>query len=81
MAQGAPDSGLDLEAIAAALGGASNIASAEARAGRVLVSVKDAAALDEARLGALGLRGIARPAPERVHLLHPDAEAIVRSLK
>jgi PTS system N-acetylglucosamine-specific IIC component len=80
MAQGAPDTRLDCAAIAAALGGTSNITSAEARAGRVLVAVKDAAAVDEARLGALGLRGIARPAPERVHLLHPDADAIATTL-
>ena len=47
----------------------------EARAGRVLATVKDAARIDEATLRDLGVRAIARPAPGSVHLLHPDAAA------
>lgn len=80
LARGAAAPGIDGDAIVAALGGARNITSVEARPGRVLVSVADAAAVSEAKLGALGLRGIARPAPGRLHLLHPDAEAIVTTL-
>ena len=62
--------------VLAALGGAANVGSFEPRGGRVLVSVKDAAAVDERALRALGVRGVARPAPGRLHLLHADAESL-----
>jgi PTS system N-acetylglucosamine-specific IIC component len=72
----APDGG----AVVSALGGASNIASAEARGDRVLVTVKDDAAVDEARLAQAGLRAFARPAPKRVHLLRGDAAALAAAI-
>ncbi len=58
----------------AALGGRANVRTLEAAAGRVLVDVADAAAVDQAALLSLGVRGIAQPAPGRLHLLHADAE-------
>jgi PTS system N-acetylglucosamine-specific IIC component len=57
----------------AALGGEANVKTLEARAGRVLATVKDAARIDEAALRDLGVRAIARPTPGSVHLLHPEA--------
>lgn len=71
-----PDGG----AIVSALGGKANVVRAEARAGRVLVDVKNVAAIDEAALLSLGLRGVARTAPGRLHLLHADAEALAQQL-
>ena len=56
-----------------ALGGAANIKRMEGAAGRVLISVLDATAVDESALRALVTRGIARPRPDSVHLLHGDA--------
>lgn len=66
--------------IVAALGGAANVGGALARNGRVIVDVRNAGALDESRLLGLGVRGVARIAPGRLHLLHPDAEALARAL-
>jgi len=67
---------LDTGAVLAALGGRANVVTADARPGRVLVTVKDAAAVKADALSAAGLRGIARPAPGRMHLLHADAAAL-----
>jgi PTS system N-acetylglucosamine-specific IIC component len=63
-------------AIAAALGGAANIATMEPVGGRLLVTVTDPERIDEAALGAACARGVARPAPASVHLLHPDPGAL-----
>ncbi|MDE1148604.1 MAG: N-acetylglucosamine-specific PTS transporter subunit IIBC [Azospirillaceae bacterium] len=66
----APSSPLpDLAAVLAALGGAANLRAVEARATRLLLGVADDAGVDEGRLAALGLRGVARPGPARLHLL------------
>src|SRR6185436_12315930 len=60
----------------AALGGTHNISELGASSTRVRVSVVDPNAVDEPALRALGLRGIARPAPKHVHLvIGPAAEA------
>ncbi len=59
----------DGAALMAALGGRSNVLSAEAAAGRVRVSVGDAARVNRVALLDLGLRGVALPGPGCVHLL------------
>ncbi len=63
-----------------ALGGKANVKNVEAVAGRVLVSVGDNAKIDAAALRALGMRGIATPAPGSVHLLHADAQFLAEPL-
>jgi PTS system N-acetylglucosamine-specific IIC component len=66
----------------AALGGRRNISELGASSTRVRVGVVDPNAVDEPALRALGLRGIARPAPERLHLLiGPAAEAALAALR
>lgn len=62
--------------VVVALGGAGNVAKVETAQGRVLVTVKDAARVDGARLRELFLRGIAMPSTTSVHLLHADPGAI-----
>jgi PTS system N-acetylglucosamine-specific IIC component len=53
----------------AALGDRSNIESLDAHSTRLRIQVLDASKVDETRMRALGLRGIARPAPNVLHLL------------
>ena len=53
----------------AALGGAANVEAAQARAGRLCVTVRAADAVDLDRLRACGLRGAALASPTSVHLL------------
>ncbi|TWB34586.1 N-acetylglucosamine-specific PTS transporter subunit IIBC [Nitrospirillum pindoramense] len=65
MAAAGPDAG----AVLAALGGAGNLQAVEARANRLLLGVTDPARVDDGTLLALGLRGVARPAAGRLHLL------------
>ena len=63
-----------------ALGGAANIKRIEGAAGRVLISVLDAADVNEPALRALATRGIARPQPDSVHVLHGDAAELEKQL-
>ena len=63
-------------AILAALGGATNVEAIEERAGRLLVTVNDPAKVDEQALMASCSRGVARPSPTSVHLLHGDPAAL-----
>jgi PTS system N-acetylglucosamine-specific IIC component len=59
-----------MAALLAALGGRENVREIEAVASsRLRVRVADAKAVDEHALRSLGLRGIARPAADRVHVL------------
>jgi PTS system N-acetylglucosamine-specific IIC component len=67
---------IDAGAWIAALGGAANVTRLEALAGRVLVTVRDSAAVDGARLVALGARAIATPSKSSVHVLHEDPERL-----
>ena len=53
----------------AGLGGAANVEAAQARAGRLCVTVRAADAVDLDRLRACGLRGAALASPTSVHLL------------
>jgi N-acetylglucosamine PTS system EIICBA or EIICB component len=65
-----------LSALLAALGGAENVRELDAVASsRLRVRVANAKAVDERAIEALGLRGLARPAPDRVHILVGPAAA------
>ena len=64
-------------AVLSAVGGAANVRDCAFAHGRVLLTLVDARALDRAALAALGVRGIAEPAPGRVHLLHADTAALL----
>ena len=60
-----------------ALGGRANVVDVAAASTRLLVTLRDDSSLDEAALRSLDLRGIARPAPGRLHLLvGPQATAL-----
>ena len=63
-----------------ALGGSANIKRIEGAAGRVLISVLEATVVNESALRALVTRGIARPQPDSVHLLHADALSLEKQL-
>jgi N-acetylglucosamine PTS system EIICBA or EIICB component len=63
-----------------ALGGARNIANVASASGRILVTVKDSAGIDAARLRELFSRGVATPSSFSVHLLHPHAERLADEL-
>lgn len=68
-------------AMAEALGGAGNILAVHAAASRVRLALKDAAQADEAKLRALGVRALARPATGALHLiLGPGAEPLALEL-
>lgn len=67
-------------AVVAALGGAKNVRTIEAVAGRLLVVVADAARVNAAQLRALGIRGVAQPKAGSVHLLHAQASALEDAL-
>ena len=72
----------DVSALVKALGGAGNIISTHSAASRLRLELKDPAAVDEAALRALGVRGVARPAPKVLHLvLGPSADATGDGLK
>jgi N-acetylglucosamine PTS system EIICBA or EIICB component len=66
--------------IVAALGGAGNVERVESAAGRVLVTVRDMARVDQARLRAMFQRGIAVAGSASLHLLHADAPFIVAQI-
>jgi N-acetylglucosamine PTS system EIICBA or EIICB component len=59
----------NLSRLLAALGGASNLRAVELAATRLRVRLADPALVDSAAVQALGLRGVARPAPNCLHLL------------
>ncbi len=56
-----------------ALGGTANIRNASRHIGRLRVELNDAGLADDAGLAKLGVRAIARPAPDQLHLLATDA--------
>ena len=71
-----------LNKLLAALGGASNVASIDARSTRMRIAVTDPAKIDEARVQSLGWRGIARPSNEVLHILvGPAAEQAGATLR
>jgi N-acetylglucosamine PTS system EIICBA or EIICB component len=72
----------DTTAVLAALGGRDNVRSVATAASRLRVDIQDAARLDRAALAALGLRGVALPRPDCVHLLvGPSAPAAAAALR
>ena len=73
-------SSLDGAALIAALGGRDNVASSEASAGRVLVTVRDAARVRREALVTAGLRDAALVGDRSVHLLHEDADRLATEL-
>jgi len=74
----------DATRLLAALGGAGNIRSLTLAASRLLVEVQQAARVDRVALVALGLRAVALPRPDCVHLIvgpaAPAASAALREL-
>jgi len=72
-----------LSALLSALGGRTNVREIDLVASsRLRVTVANATAVDENAIRSLGLRGIARPAANRVHvLIGPSAEQALRSLR
>jgi PTS system N-acetylglucosamine-specific IIC component len=75
----------DVAAVLAALGGTANVQAVEARATRLLLGVNDTGGVDEGRLLALGLRGVARVGAGRLHLLlaapaAPLADALTHAM-
>jgi phosphotransferase system IIB component len=65
----------DAARLLAALGGRGNVRAVEAVAGRLRASVGDAARVDAGAIRALGLRGVALPAPGVAHILAGPAAA------
>ena len=64
-----------------ALGGRTNVVDVAAASTRLLVTLREDSALDESALRSLDLRGMARPAPRRLHLLvGPQAGVLQRAL-
>jgi PTS system N-acetylglucosamine-specific IIC component len=72
----------DARAVLAALGGGANVRSVAAAASRLRVGLQDATRVDRAALGAMGLRGVALPRPDCVHLIvGPEAKAAAAALR
>jgi PTS system N-acetylglucosamine-specific IIC component len=72
----------DSGALLAALGGASNLANVEARSTRLLIDVKDAAAVNEGAVISSGFRGATRAGERAWHVIvGPDAPAVAAMLR
>ena len=72
----------DAPALLAALGGVANVVKAEIASTRLCFTVREDAEVDDVRLASLGLRGIARPAPNRVHaVIGPRAAEMLAALR
>jgi PTS system N-acetylglucosamine-specific IIC component len=74
---GAVDAGPWLKA----LGGRDNVRESGAGSSRLWLTVADATRLDQVALAKLGVRMIARPGREMVHLLMEDAEPVAAALQ
>ena len=68
-AQADPASSATAAGMLTALGGARNVTGVEAAANRLLVGLASASGIDETALRALGVRAIARTAPQRLQLV------------
>ena len=64
-----PAAALDAPALLAALGGRENVVDLATAAGRLLIRTARPDRIDESALARLGIRGIARSAADRVHVL------------
>ncbi|HWA92175.1 MAG TPA: N-acetylglucosamine-specific PTS transporter subunit IIBC [Rhizomicrobium sp.] len=72
----------DAKALLAALGGNKNIRAVATCASRLRVSLADPGAVDEARIAALGARGLVKPKPESLHIVvGPSAQRLAADLK
>jgi PTS system N-acetylglucosamine-specific IIC component len=72
----------DSSALLAAFGGGRNLASVEARSTRVLIEVKDAAAVNEPAVISSGFRGAARASDRVWHVIvGPDAASVALALR
>jgi PTS system N-acetylglucosamine-specific IIC component len=70
------------EELLSALGGRGNVRAVSANASRLQVAVAGTGPVDEARLRALGARGVARLAPEKFHLIiGPQAANIAERMQ
>jgi PTS system N-acetylglucosamine-specific IIC component len=71
----APREGADADALLAALGGPRNVEAMQARGGRLLFTLRDANAVDRARLQSIATRGVAF-AGLSIHVLHATPESL-----
>ena len=71
---------ISAQALRKALGSAPVTGSLRVAAGRVLLQVGDPAAIDDAALAALGVRGVARLTDGNLHLLHAAPERLLAAL-
>jgi PTS system N-acetylglucosamine-specific IIC component len=65
----------------AALGGATNVSSPIASAGRLLIEISSRDRLDADALGKLGVRGMAATGANRLQIILPKAEGLANELK
>ncbi|HWA30693.1 MAG TPA: glucose PTS transporter subunit EIIB, partial [Rhizomicrobium sp.] len=71
----------DTHALLLALGGPSNVLKVETCSSRLRVSVAKGEGIDEGRLRALGVRGVASPRPGSIHLvIGPSADVVASRL-
>jgi PTS system N-acetylglucosamine-specific IIC component len=71
-----------LNPLLAALGGRTNLRSVEVASSRLRVTVEDAAAVDDAAIRSMGLRGVARPSAHCIHIVvGPEAAQLGGSLR
>jgi PTS system N-acetylglucosamine-specific IIC component len=73
---GAPSEGEDADALLAALGGSRNVEAMQASGGRLLFTLRDANAVDRARLQSIATRGVAFATPSQVQVLHARPETL-----
>jgi PTS system N-acetylglucosamine-specific IIC component len=72
----------DTYALLRALGGSANVLKVETCSSRLRVSVVKGEGIDEARLRALGVRGVVSPKPDSIHLvIGPSADAVASKLE
>ncbi|MCI3180793.1 PTS N-acetyl-D-glucosamine transporter [Caulobacter sp. CCUG 60055] len=72
----------DARALLAALGGPDNLRAVATCSSRLRLTVVESAAVDEAALRGLGVRGVVKPKPGAVHvLIGPAAEAAAQALR
>jgi len=72
----------DATAVLKALGGRANVRSVAAAASRLRIGIEDAARVDRTALGSLGVRAVAVPRLDCVHLIvGPEAQAAAAALR
>jgi PTS system N-acetylglucosamine-specific IIC component len=76
-----PTAAVDAAPWLTALGGRQNVAEAGSASSRLWLRLQDAGKLDEAALGKLGVRMVARPSPGTIQLLVENAEPIAAALQ